>query len=888
MTETLERPDAENAQWVEPTNSAEPELSTEQLNAETEKVRDLLDQSLMAMWKEDYPLSEERLMEVKERLAELNITMESVMESPELQQSVAGIVRRELEKIQGGEDGISLIVIDHLKNSGLLTEQVIDMGGLRDLAWDITNREAATFISNFAKEDKRGETEEITAVQILWQSFNLELHPPSPDEPLGRVICDAVLFHLTEDSTILYENGVVNALARIDDALKVIDEGIDLPDEIMQVSYLRRTVFEIFRSLIRTGSGEAAEKLATTFFGRDSYLQNQELRGIVVQALETPYRLLFAGYEQKKVVTDEISQRFRVDREELEKIICSVAIGAIRTGEDEVAAGIDKAHPLPANIYYENDYRGSVIAALRVNIGINETASLHKIVSALKIPDDLLSEADVEFSKLSRLDEWQSPDAVVGLLKNEAVRKLFPITTQTFELMAIRYAGDSPTLANQIIENLDHFHNEWWAQEAVFNAVTNFDVARSFVYAVDHGASWAGESWVPKILEICEQVSNNYRELVSTNEVTRSGLKIEHEDPHAEHIWHFKEGEQRRARAILAALNGEVSPDKLVEAGVKPELIEVLPELIDTIHLRFSKFMDQILDSEDIPYADKVSICMPEHSPIPMTPIWETFTGLVARYFAQAETADIKTLETVILMGFEDFIRMYKNDIPLYDKVYDEFDQLRADRRYPLEVYLGRDGIYAYVGRRAQDVARRRAIGPAGRRAAREQGVKLEVHPEYVVYPRDFKNLPSTAKLLYLEDSGVTPKADPIFYDTGFSGTVPEDIMKVMGFSRSQIEERIRLLSAESDARRLRALNENAPQPVVGEIEDNAKDEESAGGVYMSNSKLVKHYARPTSPDEQFRYLMIKEAITRHYWLTERLRFLPDEAEPATVPEVNQ
>lgn len=242
-------------------------------------------------------------------------------------------------------------------------------------------------------------------------------------------------------------------------------------------------------------------------------------------------------------------------------------------------------------------------------------------------------------------------------------------------------------------------------------------------------------------------------------------------------------------------------------------------------------------------------------------------------------------VSAVINEGFNRYINVLEVDVPLYDKLYEEFDNLRETGRNPLEVYLGRDGIYAYVGRRAQDLARRRKMGLKGRKKQKEMGEVIEINPKYLVYPRYFRDfINRKVKGEFLKQEQISPDLDPVFYDTGYTGTIPEQIIRITlteaGWDQKDIEEeiekRIRLLSAPSVHRRVKGIPENARQEIIEYIEHNAKTEETAEGLYKDKETgKIKPIAKPTNPEEQFYYAMVKQAISRHYWLKEKLHHEP-------------
>ena len=164
-------------------------------------------------------------------------------------------------------------------------------------------------------------------------------------------------------------------------------------------------------------------------------------------------------------------------------------------------------------------------------------------------------------------------------------------------------------------------------------------------------------------------------------------------------------------------------------------------------------------------------------------------------------------------------------------------------------------------------------MGWEERKRQKELDKVIEINPQYMVYPRYFRdNINYETKKEFLEQERISPEADPLFYDTGYTGTIPEQIMEVMGFDRDEIEKRIRLLSAPSANRRVKGVPENARSEIIEYIEHNVKTEESAEGLIKDEKTgKIRHIAKPTSPEEQFYFMMVKQAISRHYWLQEQL-----------------
>ena len=156
----------------------------------------------------------------------------------------------------------------------------------------------------------------------------------------------------------------------------------------------------------------------------------------------------------------------------------------------------------------------------------------------------------------------------------------------------------------------------------------------------------------------------------------------------------------------------------------------------------------------------------------------------------------------------------------------------------------------------------------------KEAGEIFEIHPKYITYPRYFgTNIDREIRKEYLLQEGITKQANPIFYDTGFEGTIPNEIMFLMGFPSEESNKSIKMLSAKYPVHRIKGIPEDKRGDILDYIEENAKLEESAEGfVHNEKTGKIRHIAKPTSPEEQFFFMMIKQAITRHYWLQEHLR----------------
>ncbi|NCU37483.1 hypothetical protein EOL96_00240 [Candidatus Saccharibacteria bacterium] len=242
---------------------------------------------------------------------------------------------------------------------------------------------------------------------------------------------------------------------------------------------------------------------------------------------------------------------------------------------------------------------------------------------------------------------------------------------------------------------------------------------------------------------------------------------------------------------------------------------------------------------------------------------WPTYRRLVADYLAMPSTTiDLADVLQSANSSFEQVLRV---DVDYYDKIFAEWDAKRIGSRDFQEVFLGRDGVYAYVGRRAQLFARRRKLGL--------RSDAIFDFPTYLNYPRGFKDgLDDTTKQVYLENK-INP-GGAHYFDTGFNGSIPEDIMRVLGVSIEEWDARIRLLSSSLRDRTVLGLRgtKDERDQVVHTVEGHVKDVESAEGLYIAESGSLEPYAKPKSAGERLAFRFSQLALHRHYYTQEMQR----------------
>lgn len=232
---------------------------------------------------------------------------------------------------------------------------------------------------------------------------------------------------------------------------------------------------------------------------------------------------------------------------------------------------------------------------------------------------------------------------------------------------------------------------------------------------------------------------------------------------------------------------------------------------------------------------------------------------------------------------------VYKTDIPLYDKVLEEFDEMRNENPDMLEVYLSRDGVFAYIARRAQAAARGIAVRNDSEipdRDGEEQTIvpkyknmlinraMIGRHDDYDI-PQDFadyteeqQEMIKTTVRTYVKQSGLVDE-DVHFFDTGYVGSIPAEILSALGFSEEEADKRIHLISAEDRERRSEGLwfNRNS---AVDEIEhERPQATRSAKGFRSENGTLIPVVER-SSADNVFLHQVIKHVIHRHFFYREK------------------
>jgi hypothetical protein len=520
------------------------------------------------------------------------------------------------------------------------------------------------------------------------------------------------------------------------------------------------------------------------------------------------------------------------------------------------------------------------VILIKEQLGISDDA----ILSQLKNKID-------QFKK-EHIDQMPAIKAEnIKYLGNETFNKI-PSIYEYFREFILSDLSTNLDLADYFVENLDKYYDQPWVAENVAKAVQHYSVAKKFASDAGHHPTWVKELWVLDVLEKAKETINEHD--IGNNGNGDGSHGFSESDPYEKHENLFS-GKKIIMASAISNFFKEGKTEDLGKLGINElEITKLLAEINEKIESEYKIFLQKAASNRNMSTEDVDALTNPES--VKMTPLIDNIKSYVARLIVLECEGDIQRikaildfltdsnqdsdeifLQPILEEGFDRYLKVYEVDIPLYDKLYEEFDNLRETGRKPMEVYLGRDGIYAWIGRRAQDQARRRKLGPEGRKSLREKGEIVEIHPKYLVYPRYFRdNLNYDTKRQFLEQERITFENDPLFYDTGYTGTIPEQIMRVMDFSEEEIEQRIRLLSAPSPHRRVKGIPENARSEIIEHIEHNPKTENVAEGLIIDEKTgKIRHIAKPTYGREQFHFMMISQAIGRHYWAKEYLHHEP-------------
>jgi len=278
-------------------------------------------------------------------------------------------------------------------------------------------------------------------------------------------------------------------------------------------------------------------------------------------------------------------------------------------------------------------------------------------------------------------------------------------------------------------------------------------------------------------------------------------------------------------------------------AEYKKTIKQLNAELIDLSYREEGSSLSEVLAEGDVA--------------IGAAPLEGVLKELTARYVAQwelegGEHGDFKRCVDEV----KEFVKkLYSEHFPLYDIAFSELDDMRDNEPGLLEVYLGRDGIYAYVARHAQwSVA-----------SDREKAGEWK-EPKCITYPRLFiQSLQESEKLAYMQSRGITKDEKLVMFDLCYNGSVPEDMLKTLGYSESEVDDNIFMLSAHDPRRRFQSINPKYDK-MVADMQYGPKMEKRAVGLHSDpETGDIEVLAEATDPEDQFQSLLVEYLIDVRY-----------------------
>lgn len=182
---------------------------------------------------------------------------------------------------------------------------------------------------------------------------------------------------------------------------------------------------------------------------------------------------------------------------------------------------------------------------------------------------------------------------------------------------------------------------------------------------------------------------------------------------------------------------------------------------------------------------------------------------------------------------------------------------------------MGRDGIFAYFGRLGQ-LAARGDNEPAVAAYPADESRMARPTVRYVVYSREVAfGSDANLKYRYLLQF-VNPGEEIHCFDTGYRGSVPKDVLKIMGTPLTQIGDHIHLLQCNSFMGKVKRQIKGLPKNLsINTIEGYDQDEQSATGL-VETEGAIKYRARLSEPSEQFKFLARRHMLYSYFLNSER------------------
>ncbi len=495
------------------------------------------------------------------------------------------------------------------------------------------------------------------------------------------------------------------------------------------------------------------------------------------------------------------------------------------------------------------------------------------------------------------------------------VQKLFPRLFDKIKQLSLEvlYSKDNYNLARFFIENLEFFIKDFgdldWVKKCLKPVVAaDVEFANKFVIFYLENEVVQEDQDFQDLRMQCDSFISEVNKLDIASSIFD---KIDLAE-----VYPYKSKESISSWKLVKIMKGK-GENFIKELSLSEQEVKVLRDINDRIREEYKKLLDSLKGS--IPEQDFNNIFLGKGD-VKMSSLHNNLEFFIARYLVKKIISgkkegksilftlkqEYKDLPELFQQIFETIITAYEVHIPLYDKAFEEFDGLKKLGDV-VEIYLGRDGIYAYIGRRAQRAVREKfhkklsstnLISKLKRKESIEKKENLDdvffiskhrIDARYLVFPTLFLQLfakQDYEKIKeYLEFHNILPSSKQefeqkrfIFFDTGYAGSVPAWLIRF--FSRhfgfelitlDDIDKDIFLLYADSKFRQISGLGDDIDFVKVEEIEIGPLYVQDIEGLYKdpSSGKFVIPFGKPVDPIIYLEFSIIKQILVRHYFIKE-------------------
>lgn len=267
-------------------------------------------------------------------------------------------------------------------------------------------------------------------------------------------------------------------------------------------------------------------------------------------------------------------------------------------------------------------------------------------------------------------------------------------------------------------------------------------------------------------------------------------------------------------------------------------------------------------------------------------PLFKHLTYLSARYLVQSGVVNVekggKLGPDPWYAGILDVVDLVKkvpdmakstleNEAEAYSVTYDHFDQLRYDTPGGItEVYLGRDGVFAYHGRLGQ-LAARGGNEPTLSAYPSNPDQTPVPRVRYVIYSQAVRHSSIDQKREYLLQFLAKDDVSH-FFDTGFVGSAPRSALEALGVEETEFDSRTHLLKSSSCPQ---ITIPNIPEYTnAHKIEDYEKDISTVRGIVTDSSGVIVCEVDISPPASQFNFSARKHILYRYFMAREHRRIL--------------